>query len=341
VLEFDGGVDFAGLRAKPARVEAGERAVCDQAGTARWNFQRRVLGISHGLDADLFADFAWGTYGARQGGALKLWDRTAALHDQGLANQTWMEIAVTSGTTSFTYEDGASQLEQAAGFHGPHHYFAEVASDPEVLKFVDQHLPQLESASVISMSGNGDPQGIWLFSGNRNLDPAKHWAFDPARIGQDPEGVMPRITAERFRALRLHGPVGGTPLPTLLYVGDIVPRSGRQRARRCTNEARGEHAWRCWTPGRRRSSPSGRTTGSRRRSSELRPGASLESSSPRTTMCCWRAGRCGWGRMATEAGCDRLGAGDAGGGANRIIRDGACGRSRRPEPDGVRFDRRN
>ena len=72
---------------------------------------------------------------------------------------------------------------------------------------IQEHLQRLKDASVISMSGNGDPQGIWVFEGDRNLDPKMHWPYDPAKVGQDPKGEMPRVKAAEYRKLGLKGPV--------------------------------------------------------------------------------------------------------------------------------------
>jgi len=40
----------------------------------------------------------------------------------------------------------------------------------------------------------GDSQGIWLFSMYRNRERDKHWRFDPDKVGQDPDGELPRLT---------------------------------------------------------------------------------------------------------------------------------------------------
>jgi hypothetical protein len=83
------------------------------------------------------------------------------------------------------------------------------------------------------MSGNGDPQGIWLFDGNRNLDKSRHWPFDRAKVGQDPKGEMPRLEAAEFRKLSLRRPVvwSGTchsgATRRVFVEGDIVSTFGR------------------------------------------------------------------------------------------------------------------
>src|SRR6185436_16446753 len=111
--------------------------------------------------------------------------------------------------------------------------FSELQSDPDCLAFVARSLPKLAKAGVISMTGNGDPQGVWLFDGNRNLDPKCHWPFDPARVGEDKEGVMPRILAARYAALDASRPVvwSGTchsaATHRVFVEGDIVSTFGK------------------------------------------------------------------------------------------------------------------
>jgi hypothetical protein len=173
------------------------------------NFHRQVFLMSPTLDNDLAADFAWGYLTARDGTAVNLlWDRIEKLHQQGLANQNWVETSVAGGgMVSTRLENSIRVHPQAAGFNGPQIYFGIQSADPNVLDFVAENLTALESASIITMSGNGDPQGIWLFDGNRNLDRSKHWPFDPAKVGYDPNNEMVRIKADRFRQLKLNSPI--------------------------------------------------------------------------------------------------------------------------------------
>ena len=202
------------------------------------NLHRRILQASVTLDDDPFPDFAFGYFTARDGTALRaLWKRTLALHAGKLRNEVWESTAVTSGKMrSWTQAESIPPLAKAAGFQGSQTYFAIVESDPSVRDFLPGALSRLERASVISLTGNGDPQGIWLFDGRRNLDRSKHWDFDPKRVGEDPEGVLPRITAADIRKLTLERPVvwSGTchsGATHRVYVeGDIVSTFGRTTA---------------------------------------------------------------------------------------------------------------
>ncbi|HMP79724.1 MAG TPA: hypothetical protein PKD54_09760 [Pirellulaceae bacterium] len=173
------------------------------------NFQRRVFLMSPTLDNDLMADFAWGYLTARDGQAVnQLWDRIEKLHQTGLTSRKWIETAVAGGGMQSTrYDDSIWVHPAKAGFEGSKLYFGIQTADPNVLIFADENLSLLESASVIGMSGNGDPQGIWLFDDHRNVDRAKHWQFDPAKVGHDPDGEMLRLKADRFRRLKLNSPI--------------------------------------------------------------------------------------------------------------------------------------
>ena len=172
------------------------------------NLHRRILLMSARLDEDALPDFAFGYFTHRTGAGLeKLWRRTRKLCEKGLASKAWVSAFVTSGMKSTIWSSYVGDLEEAAGFSGPGIGFAVLESDPDCLKFVKENLGRLESASVIQLTGNGDPQGIWLFDGARNIDSTKHWPYEPERVGYDPEGAIPRIIAEQIASLTLSSPI--------------------------------------------------------------------------------------------------------------------------------------
>lgn len=78
------------------------------------------------------------------------------------------------------------------------------------------------------MTGNGDPQGIWLFDDQRNIDETRHWPFDPARVGHDPDGSMPRLLAAQVAKLKLDravvwsGTCHSAAVSRVFVEGDIV-----------------------------------------------------------------------------------------------------------------------
>ncbi|MBM4059609.1 MAG: hypothetical protein FJ265_00720 [Planctomycetes bacterium] len=195
---------------------------------------RRILLALAGLDDDPCADAAFGYLTARDGKALAaLWARTEELHRQGLRGRIWHSAGVASGMQSTIYRGHRSELERAAGFAGDSYYFGIVEQDPDVRAFVRRALPQLAQANVLEWSGNGDPQGIWLFDGDRNLQREKHWDYEPGKVGQDPGGAMPRLLAADVRTMQLPGTIvwSGTchaaATHRVVLEGDIVSTFGR------------------------------------------------------------------------------------------------------------------
>ncbi len=195
---------------------------------------RRTLLALMSLDDDPFVDAAFGWITAKDGAAVRsLWRRIETLHCKGLKSKTWHSISVASNMKSLKYAGHRSALEKEAGFSGDSVYLGTSENDPDVLAFFDRFAPELARASVVEWTGNGDPQGVWLFSDRRNLDRAKHWPFDPKKVGHDPEGTMTRLRADRVRKLAFDGAVvwSGTchaGATSRVYVeGDIVSTFGR------------------------------------------------------------------------------------------------------------------
>lgn len=233
LLPFDGS-DFDGLAA--ALAAADPRYVLYVVGPERLDvdLHRRLLLLSAKLDSDPFPDFAFGYFTARDGDALEaLWRRTRERHAKGLGSKRWESCFVTGAGESMFWEDYIPEAAKAAGFRGRGMGFAVVEHDPRVLEFVERELETLEDAAVIDITGNGDPQGVWLFDDHRNIDGTKHWEYAPELVGHDPEGEMPRIEAERWRALELDAPVvwSGTchsaSTRRVFVEGDIVSTFGR------------------------------------------------------------------------------------------------------------------
>ena len=195
---------------------------------------RRILLSLTDLDDDPLLDATFGYLTARDAKALEaLWQRTETLHRDGLRARIWHSVGVTSGMKSTTYAGHCSELEQAAGFRGDSFYFGVVEHDPDVRAFVAATLPKLAAASVLTFGGNGDPQGVWLFDGKRNLKHDLHWTYEPSLVGQDPEHAMPRLVAEQVRTLALPGTIvwSGTchsaATHDIYLEGDIVSTFGK------------------------------------------------------------------------------------------------------------------
>ena len=195
---------------------------------------RSILLSLTDLDGDALLDATFGYLTARDDKTLDgLWQRTEALHRDGLRSRVWHSAGVTTGMRSTTYRGHRSELEKAAGFAGDSFYFGCVEDDPDVRTFVAATLPKLSAASVLTFGGNGDPQGIWLFEGKRNLKRELHWDYEPQRVGSDPDGAMPRLLADQVRAQALAGAIvwSGTCHSAATHLvwleGDIVSTFGK------------------------------------------------------------------------------------------------------------------
>jgi len=138
---------------------------------------RRVLLLCARIDDDWFADFAFGYLTAEDGAACqRLWQRIVTVHGRGKLGGTWWQASVASVDKSFEAKTHSAEIA-AAGFHGPHYYYG--TGDPESDKLVERSLKTMQSAAVVEFTGCGDPQGIWLFSDQRNRKRELHWDYDP------------------------------------------------------------------------------------------------------------------------------------------------------------------
>lgn len=169
------------------------------------NTQRRFLMTAARLDEDIFVDFAYGfVTGTRKTKPIELVRRARELEEKGLARR-WIGASVASNLASTIYPDAGDPTAKRAGFEGRQVYWGTLESDPKVRDFVKRELPRIEGGGVVSFSGCGDPEGIWLFSDQRNAQREKHWKYDPKKVGEDPRGEMPRITAKELALLSIRG----------------------------------------------------------------------------------------------------------------------------------------
>lgn len=196
------------------------------------NLHRRLLTTLAALDEDPFVDAALGYItGPTPESAMHLVESAHAMEHKGLP-KTAVHASVVSQSVSYVSEDPGSPLLRDLGWTGKTIYWSCIEDDPKVLEFVRAQLPELAHRGLVMLGGNGDPEGIWLFHDDRNCDASRHWPFDPARVGEDPKGEMPRIKADAFRALDLSSAVvwSGTCHSGVLtreYVeGDIVSTFG-------------------------------------------------------------------------------------------------------------------
>jgi len=225
--------EWAALRRRLAQLQPRHVALVLRPEDVDVNLHRGLLKVACALDDDPFVDFAFGYItGPTAKDALRMVEGAIRVEAEGLP-KTWFEASVVSASASYVGEGPGIPLARELGFAGKEIYWACVEDDPKVRDFVKENVGLLAGHGVVSFAGNGDPEGIWLFHDARNSDAGKHWDFDPAKVGQDPAGEMPRITADQLRGLDLAGAVvwSGTCHSGVLhreYVeGDIVATFGR------------------------------------------------------------------------------------------------------------------
>ncbi|MBZ0154247.1 MAG: hypothetical protein K8J09_22195 [Planctomycetes bacterium] len=193
---------------------------------------RRILLLASKVDDDWFVDFAFGYLTAADGqGCERLWQHIEQRRERDAHGGVWIDLAVASMDRSAVYSGAVPELAKAAGFRGDQYYFG--TGDAERETMVARALAATATADVLHFSGNGDPEGIWLFPGERNRDRDKHWPYAAARVGEDKDGAMPRLLAQRFRALTWNVPIlwSGTchsgAVDRVFVEGDIVSTFGR------------------------------------------------------------------------------------------------------------------
>jgi len=192
------------------------------------NLHREMLEISTRMDEDPFCDFAFGFItGADAKSALALVENSIKVSRTGLTKKE-VRTGVITGHSSYTYDGKKTDY----GFDLRYIFWACLENDPDVHDFVKEHFHKVQNNGVVSFSGCGDPEGIWLFSDNRNREKSKHWKFDPKKVGFNPNGEMPRITADYFKKIDLGAAVvwSGTchsgVLRRAFIEGDIVSTFG-------------------------------------------------------------------------------------------------------------------
>ncbi|MBI4617920.1 MAG: hypothetical protein HY720_30200 [Planctomycetes bacterium] len=203
-------------------------AVVARPETIDTNFVRRFLMMTTRLDDDPFPDVSWGLVtGATAEEALDFVRNGISAEKKGLPKD-FLYAFVTSDSIR---DEGGPEWLAAAGWSAARLGFGH--DDPRIERFIEERLADLQGRGLIQMTGCGDPERIWLFDDQRNADPSKHWAYDPAKVGQNPDGGMRWIDAPAFRRLDLFPAVltSGTchsgSLRRVYVEGDIVSTFGR------------------------------------------------------------------------------------------------------------------
>ncbi len=228
VVHFDP-ADLEALRAALAERAPRFVAVVAKPETIDTNFIRQFLAMSTRLDADHFPDFAYGyVTGATAEAARRFVETGIKAEKEGLPKKFLYSYVTSHGGA--VPGQGPSWL-RAAGWVTDALGFG--YGDPGRAKaFVGKHLGDLRGRGLIQMTGCGDPERIWLFADQRNMESDKHWPFDPAKVGQNPGGEMFWIDAPMLTGLDLYPAVltSGTchcgSLDRVFVEGDIVSTFG-------------------------------------------------------------------------------------------------------------------
>ena len=208
----------------PTLIRKGARfvAVFVEPGQMDVNLVRRMIVISTLLDEDPFCDFALGFFTASSPARVKEFVARAIRAD--LTGVKPYALQLSMSNISHCYRDSSF----VPGMPGDSWYVK--TGDVE---YAAKALKDLSRAGFIHLGGCADPEGIWMFDDKRNLDSSKHWPFDPEKVGHDPQGEMPRITASDFAELDLGGAVVWThachigSVSRIWVEGDIVSTFGR------------------------------------------------------------------------------------------------------------------
>ncbi len=221
--------DLDPLMAEIARLNAGYVCVIVKPDVVDTNFVRRFLMASTSIDPDPFQDFSFGyVTGEDAGAALRFVENMMRAEKEGLPRRV-LRSFVTSACSA-AKDNGPSWLRKAGYSVDSLGFGYEDRSAAE--KFVKSRLADLQGRGLIHMTGCGDPERIWLFSDSRNCDASKHWKFDPAKVGRNPDGGMFWIDAAMIRGLNLYPAVltSGTchcgSLDRVFVEGDIVSTFG-------------------------------------------------------------------------------------------------------------------
>jgi hypothetical protein len=167
-------------------------AVFVEPGEMDVNLVRKLIVISTLMDEDPFCDFAFGFFTASTPEEAKAFVQRAIRADK-------------KGVTPYAMRLSASNISRRypsysflGGVPGESWFVAK--GD---VAYAEKAMAGLRRAGFVHFGGCADPEGIWLFDDKRNLDRTKHWPYDPEKVGQDPKGEMPRVTAEHFRRMKL------------------------------------------------------------------------------------------------------------------------------------------
>lgn len=189
-IDWDG--DWRKLEAQLLAARPAELALVLDPGSIDANLPRRLVPILARFDDDPFVDCSFGLItGASGADALALVERDLALQGRELAATKLEAVSVVLdeclrlAPRPERGPEGRELASQSLWVTG---------KDAHWREFLAQWRGEQHGAGLVEWGHCGDPQGIWLFSMYRNREREKHWPFDPAKVGQDPAGELPRLT---------------------------------------------------------------------------------------------------------------------------------------------------
>jgi len=201
--------------------------------TIHTNFIRQFLMMSTRVDEDPFSDFAWGVITAVSAeDAVRFVENMIRAEKEGLPKEVMNSYV--SVKCKATKKTAPGWLHQA-GYTQSDLCFGIENSPDDLTEFIDKHIKDLEGCGLVRMTGCGDPERIWLFNDQRNMDKSKHWDYDPKKVGSNPDKEMQWIDAEKIRTLNLYpavltsGVCHGGALKKVFVENDIISTFGRTK----------------------------------------------------------------------------------------------------------------
>lgn len=157
------------------------------------NLPRRLVPVLARFDDDPFVDCRWGLItGADGAAAARFVER---LLQAPAGEYPARRLSATSVSVDRCTKIGPSRETEGVARRLERTDLWITGRDPSWEEFVERERDEAEGCGLVEWGHCGDPQGIWLFSMERNRRRDEHWPFEPGKVGQDPGGEMPRLRA--------------------------------------------------------------------------------------------------------------------------------------------------
>ncbi len=187
VVEFDG--SFEALAALLSARKPAQLALVLEPGAIDANLPRRLVPLLARFDDDPFVDCAWGIItGATPADALALVANGARAARR---NAPARSFAFSANPLLETCElSGPARRDGAEGRALEHAQLSLTGADASWREKLARERKRAEGCALVEWGPIGDAQGLWLFAPRRE----RAWSFDPAKVGDDPDGERPRAT---------------------------------------------------------------------------------------------------------------------------------------------------